>query len=118
VKYASLVQDVVSYEGTLKEPGNVEKKREQAQEMSRRTNNLVAFVKRWRAVLPYLCGLLGPSNDSLEEAAQRGDTGAIIKVIDHVNDGLETQREILKNVLDQSKTKTLVDLPCLCSPVH
>ncbi len=112
--YQKLLNDIVSYRGTWNEPGSSpEQQQKKLAELTSRANAFVDFVKKWRAVMPYLCGFL---DGDLPNNIDPGNADQIFNTVERLKDGLDGQWDVLKKIVRDAAQKPLSQSPCLCKP--
>jgi flagellar hook-associated protein FlgK len=112
--YQKLLNDIINYRGIWNEPSSShEQRQKKIAELTSRANAFVNFVKKWRAVMPYLCGFL---DGDLPDNIDRGNADQVFNTVERLKDGLDGQWDVLKTVVRDAAQKPLSQSPCLCKP--
>ncbi len=77
---------------------------------------LVNFVKRWRAILPYMCSLLDGNIEAMDERIRDGNPDDVLNLIQRVRENFDGQQVIMRTLVDQAVAKPASASPCLCAP--
>ena len=76
---------------------------------------LVNFVKKWRALMPYMCSMLDGNIEAMDQQIQGGSANDVLNLLQRVQDNFDGQQVLIRTLVKQAVGQPLTASPCLCT---
>lgn len=113
--YTEKIAYLKSARGSFDEPGSTERKESLKKDILTRAAVLVEFVKEWRLIVPYLCGLLNGEIDAISATAETGDADGVLRAADRAFQKIKDRGDKLRDLVEKARSQPLGQTPCICT---